>query len=81
MAKSTKQIQEEITSKIVESLKAGSIPWRKPWSTSPKCGTPANVVSGKAYCRMGAQHSTQFRRNCECDQKVMHGQQALDLLA
>ena len=49
MAKSTKQIQEEITNKIVESLKAGTIPWRKPWSTSPKCGTPANVVSGKAY--------------------------------
>jgi len=49
MAKSTKQIQEEITNKIVESLKAGTIPWRKPWSTSPNCGAPANVVSGKAY--------------------------------
>ena len=49
MAKSTKQIQEEITSKIVESLKAGTIPWRKPWSTSPNCGAPTNVVSGKAY--------------------------------
>lgn len=49
MAKSTKQIQEEITSKIVESLKAGTIPWRKPWSTSPNCGAPANIVSGKAY--------------------------------
>jgi len=49
MAKSTKQIQEEITNKIVESLKAGTIPWRKPWSTSPNCGAPANIVSGKAY--------------------------------
>jgi len=49
MAKSTKQIQEEITNKIIESLKAGTIPWRKPWSTSPNCGAPTNVVSGKAY--------------------------------
>ncbi len=49
MAKSTKQIQEEITNKIVESLKAGTIPWRKPWSTSPNCGAPTNIVSGKAY--------------------------------
>lgn len=49
MAKSSKQIQEEITNKIVESLKAGTIPWRKPWSTSPNCGAAANVVSGKAY--------------------------------
>ncbi|MBR9803842.1 DUF1738 domain-containing protein [bacterium] len=49
MAKSTKQIQEEITDKIVESLKAGTIPWRKPWSTSPNCGAPTNIVSGNAY--------------------------------
>jgi len=49
MAKSTKQIQEEITNKIIESLKAEIIPWRKPWSTSPNCGTPTNIVSGKPY--------------------------------
>lgn len=49
MAKSTKDIQAEITNKIVESLKAGTIPWRKPWSSSPNCGSPANVVSGKRY--------------------------------
>jgi len=49
MAKSTKQIQAEITNKIVESLKAGTIPWRKPWSTSPNCGAPTNIVSGNAY--------------------------------
>ncbi len=49
MAMSSKQIQVEITNKIIESLKAGTIPWRKPWSTSPNCGAPTNVVSGKAY--------------------------------
>ncbi len=49
MGKSTKDIQAEITNKIIESLKAGTIPWRKPWSSSPNCGSPANVVSGKRY--------------------------------
>ncbi|QDU94069.1 ArdC family protein [Lignipirellula cremea] len=49
MAKSAKQIQEEITLKIIDSLKQGTIPWRKPWSTSPNCGAPANVVSSKKY--------------------------------
>ncbi len=49
MAKSTKDIQAEITNKIIDSLKAGTIPWRKPWSTSPNSGTPTNLVSGKSY--------------------------------
>ena len=49
MAKNSKQIQEEITNKIIESLKSGTIPWRKPWNTSPNCGAPTNVVSGRAY--------------------------------
>ncbi len=49
MAKSTKDIQAEITNKIVESLKSGTIPWRKPWSSSPNGGAPANVISGKKY--------------------------------
>lgn len=49
MAKNSKQIQEEITNKIIESLKAGTIPWWKPWSTSPNCGAPTNVVSNNPY--------------------------------
>lgn len=49
MAKNSKQIQEEITNKIIESLKSGTIPWRKPWSTSPNCGAPSNIVSGRTY--------------------------------
>lgn len=47
MAKTAKQIREEITSKIVESLKAGTIPWRKPWSTSRNGGHPTNVRGQK----------------------------------
>ncbi len=49
MAKSTKDIQAEITSKIIDSLKQGSIPWRRPWSTSRNGGHPTNVVSGNRY--------------------------------
>ena len=49
MAKSSKQIQEDITNQIIDSLKAGNIPWRKPWSTSPNCGASTNLVSGKRY--------------------------------
>jgi antirestriction protein ArdC len=49
MAKSTKQIQDDITQRIIDSLSEGTIPWRKPWSTSPNVGTPTNIVSGKNY--------------------------------
>ena len=49
MAKSSKQIQEEITNKIIASLEQGHIPWRKPWSKSPNCGSPTNIVSVKRY--------------------------------
>ncbi len=49
MAKTSKQIQEAITNKIIESLKAGTIPWRKPWNTSSNCGAPSNIVSNNPY--------------------------------
>lgn len=49
MAKSAKQIQEEITNKIIDSLQQGNIPWRRPWSASPNSGAPMNLVSGKRY--------------------------------
>ncbi len=43
------QIRSEITQKIADSLKKGSVPWRRPWSLSPNTGAPTNLVSGKAY--------------------------------
>lgn len=49
MAKSPKQIQEEITQRIIESLERGTLPWRKPWSCSPNSDSPTNVVSENAY--------------------------------
>lgn len=49
MASQQEQIRTDITNKIVESLKRGSIPWRRPWSLSSNAGAPTNLVSGKAY--------------------------------
>jgi antirestriction protein ArdC len=41
---------ETITQKIIESLEAGVIPWRKEWKTSGvSAGLPYNLVSGKPY--------------------------------
>ena len=38
-------IYEKITSRIIEKLESGTIPWRKPW----KNGMPVNYVSRKEY--------------------------------
>ncbi len=38
-------VYEIITSRIVEELEKGQVPWRKPWRTLP----PANLISKKPY--------------------------------
>ncbi len=43
------EIREAITNRIVEALRAGTAPWRRPWSDLTNAGSPANVASGKAY--------------------------------
>lgn len=40
-------LYETVTEKIVESLKAGVVPWRKPWREH--LALPMNLVSGKPY--------------------------------
>lgn len=40
------QMREEITNKIIDSLKEGVSPWRKPWVGG---GLPTNVASKKRY--------------------------------
>jgi len=40
-------VYEVITTRIVELLQQGTIPWRKPWSA--EAGEPRNLVSGKGY--------------------------------
>jgi antirestriction protein ArdC len=38
-------VYEVVTTRIVQALEAGVIPWRKPWHTE----APKNLVSGRAY--------------------------------
>ena len=44
------EIRSSITQRIVEALKAGKIPWRKPWSEVPDpVRLPTNFSSKRAY--------------------------------
>jgi antirestriction protein ArdC len=50
------EIRANITNRIVEALKKGIIPWRKPWSTIPDpVRLPTNFVTGKAYQGLNVQ--------------------------
>jgi antirestriction protein ArdC len=50
MSNKQDQIRSEITNRIVESIKGGSLPpWRKSWSNDANCGAAANVLSKKRY--------------------------------
>ena len=42
-------IQKQITDRILEGLKNGVVPWRKPWRPDKNCGAPANGISGRNY--------------------------------
>ena len=43
------EIQQQITDRILEGLRNGVIPWRKPWSTDSNSGSPANAISRRPY--------------------------------
>ena len=38
-----------VTDSIVEELKAGTVPWRRPWATIGNTGGPVNLVSNRPY--------------------------------
>lgn len=40
-------VYEIITERIIATLEAGTVPWRKPWSG--QAGMPKNLISGKEY--------------------------------
>lgn len=40
-------LYESVTNTILEALKRGVVPWRKPWNAS--ASLPVNIVSGKPY--------------------------------
>jgi antirestriction protein ArdC len=39
----------EVTLRILTELKAGTVPWRQPWSATPGRNTPANAVTNREY--------------------------------
>ena len=41
-------LRQRITTEIIQSLRAGTPPWRRPWSSADP-GLPCNVVSGRSY--------------------------------
>ena len=44
-----RNLNAEITNRILEQLKAGTVPWRKPWSEQASGAMPRNAMSGRAY--------------------------------
>ncbi len=46
---SQSEIRQNITNKIIESLKQGRIPWRKPWSGFAGPRTPTNFFTKRHY--------------------------------
>ena len=43
------EIQKQITDRIIEGLKNGVVPWRKPWRPDKNSGSPANAISNRPY--------------------------------
>jgi antirestriction protein ArdC len=44
------ELRQEITNRIIESLKSGNLPpWRQPWSRHINAGSPTNVTSKRRY--------------------------------
>jgi antirestriction protein ArdC len=46
---SQNEIRQNITNTIIESLKKGKVPWRKPWSGIDGPRTPTNFVTKRRY--------------------------------
>jgi antirestriction protein ArdC len=43
------EIRERVTNQIIEALKAGTPPWRRPWGETNDAGFPTNALSKKTY--------------------------------
>lgn len=46
---SQKQIREEITARIINAIEQGTMPWRRPWRTSPNAGRPMSLFGRRHY--------------------------------
>ena len=47
-----KDIQQEITDKLIEALENGVKPWERPWDQTGLAILPTNFKTGKAYSGM-----------------------------
>ena len=47
--KTQNEIRVELTTRIVEALKGGVIPWRKPWRATDPVALPTNFVTNRPY--------------------------------
>ena len=43
------EIRQQITQQIINSLKQGIVPWKRPWSADKNCGRPCNAVTKNRY--------------------------------
>jgi antirestriction protein ArdC len=43
------EIRSRVTAQIIEAMKAGTPPWRRPWSESADMGFPTNALTKKPY--------------------------------
>jgi antirestriction protein ArdC len=46
---SQSEIRHAITSKILDSLKQGTVPWKQPWQLDKNCGRPRNASTMRPY--------------------------------
>jgi antirestriction protein ArdC len=44
-----RDLQAEVTSRIIAELEAGAAPWVKPWSATPGANAPCNAVTNRSY--------------------------------
>jgi antirestriction protein ArdC len=44
-----RNLHSEITARILTALKAGTVPWRQPWTAQASGGMPRNAITGRAY--------------------------------
>lgn len=47
-------IMTEITTKVIDAMKAGTAPWQKPWESRGLTDFPSNLSTGRAYRGMNA---------------------------
>jgi antirestriction protein ArdC len=49
MKMAARNLQKEVTARILEALRKGVVPWRKPWSGQGSMTMPRNAVTHRAY--------------------------------